>query len=896
MNTRSILLSVGAMLFSLNQGFAQVPQGTPEIPEQYSSVELSPTDELYLNDEVNWNQGSSTGIEIYSLASGDWTNGLNWDCGCSPSLIHEVHIQTGHHIEMSADQTAASVIIEEGASLSIISESDNIVELHIYNSILNEGDLNAEAATLLINDNGEIHQLSGELEFRHVIFQSAGEVHINNTFFVNGRMDIAGTTLYTNDQLLFKLNNVGFKGIGTFESAEIVGEIGLTRDFDHPVNGYLDVAAGLQGLSFEDWNDNMLTTGFPGSDFPASTFASILNYDETILDEALSFVAPMSIEAAIEPQEGYYLYALAGEYTIDAFGTLVLGDQEVALDYTPQEMTSTQGLNFLGNPFVSTITVSNENAWQRTNTAAALYEWSSDRFSAYVKGIGVNGGDGILDPMDAFWMKATAADASVLITEDAKMLNNESETVNELIEITISDDFDGDQIAFALSANTSDDFDPEWDAQKLFSSTANVEIAWATNDLPLAIQRTDFDIYGKDYPILLTSNIEGEFNFELSSSIFLGEEACMAIEDTETGEIYPFTEEVNFLFESPVVDQQERFILHIGEAVIAEWIAPTCHDDFDASINIEGSGTGPWDYTWYNDEGVMIREMAGIETADAMSNLGAGNYIIEIQNNDWCYSLEVEAEIEAPIALEYFSSQTNVDCGEDETGSIEVELTGGVEPYAFEWSQGSAGNMLFDLSGGEYTMTATDANGCVIEQTFTIEEAEDVLASFEASELTAPLVNGQATIEFTNTSEGANDWLWSFGDGATLENINNPIHIYTEPGTYIVNLTAENEECSSSSNVIITIEEGVGINEQLAQGFDLLPSEQGWILETNWNSGRAEIDIYNLLGQKLMDTWTGVLGKDRLNLRVNSGVGACLIQIRRPDDQWINTVKRVRQF
>ena len=51
---------------------------------------------------------------------------------------------------------------------------------------------------------------------------------------------------------------------------------------------------------------------------------------------------------------------------------------------------------------------------------------------------------------------------------------------------------------------------------------------------------------------------------------------------------------------------------------------------------------------------------------------------------------------------------------------------------------------------------------------------------------------------FTDTSSGSpSTWLWSFGDGATSTN-QNPVHTYTAPGNYTVNLTATNAGGSST--------------------------------------------------------------------------------------------------
>ena len=57
--------------------------------------------------------------------------------------------------------------------------------------------------------------------------------------------------------------------------------------------------------------------------------------------------------------------------------------------------------------------------------------------------------------------------------------------------------------------------------------------------------------------------------------------------------------------------------------------------------------------------------------------------------------------------------------------------------------------------------------------------------SVEKEEAKAPV-----EMEFSNQSEGAEEFLWDFGDG-TFSTDSSPVHRYTQSGNYLVRLEAK---------------------------------------------------------------------------------------------------------
>ena len=123
--------------------------------------------------------------------------------------------------------------------------------------------------------------------------------------------------------------------------------------------------------------------------------------------------------------------------------------------------------------------------------------------------------------------------------------------------------------------------------------------------------------------------------------------------------------------------------------------------DGAASVNVTG-GTAPYRYLW---------SPCG-STTSQITNSPAGNYSVVVTDAMGC-TTTAAATITEPSLLTASTSATQSTCGNAD-GSASVIAAGGSGGYTYLWQPGnSAQTTAGGLSAGAYTVTVTDANGCM---------------------------------------------------------------------------------------------------------------------------------------------------------------------------------------
>jgi gliding motility-associated-like protein len=244
------------------------------------------------------------------------------------------------------------------------------------------------------------------------------------------------------------------------------------------------------------------------------------------------------------------------------------------------------------------------------------------------------------------------------------------------------------------------------------------------------------------------------------------------------------------LTEPPVLTQIISAATYVGGWNIS------CNGASDGSIDLTiGGGTPGYTYTWNT----------GATTED-ISGLPAGTYDVVATDANGCTIPATITLTEPPILTtgltpSIYPGGGNVSgCNDD--GSIDLEVNGGTAPYTYLWSNGATTQDLSGLGVGGYSVTVTDANGCIILDNITLTAPDAVSAT-----ISADVYAGGWNVSCNGASDGNIDlnpfngstpytYLWN--TGATTEDLSN-----VPAGNYSVTVTDANG-CDFTIGITLT--------------------------------------------------------------------------------------------
>lgn len=250
--------------------------------------------------------------------------------------------------------------------------------------------------------------------------------------------------------------------------------------------------------------------------------------------------------------------------------------------------------------------------------------------------------------------------------------------------------------------------------------------------------------------------------------------------------------------------------------------------------SVAAGGTGPYTYVW---------SVIGV-VSDTATGLSIGTYTVTVSDSHGC-TTTAETTITQPIALIVGAGTVlNNLCYDVNVGKIVAYVGGGPAPYTYMWSNSQTSDTATGLGIGTYSVTVTDKDGCTGTAQAVITQPAKLVVTFDSV-----ADNGDCTgAAWAYPTGGVAPYQYLWTNGSTTFNITNQCH-----GYYCCLVTDAN---GCQADTCFHISTYLGVDNITASGNGGItvypnPNTGEFTIESNGITGQAQVEIYNVLGEKI---------------------------------------------
>jgi hypothetical protein len=839
-----------------------------------------------------------TGVkDWYAVVSGN-SSGAIWATTPTgtPQVITEfcqranLHVKTS--ISVNNDWSVLSCNNLNVATGAIFNAGNNNV--NILGNLAIGGLFNGQTATIsmkgasaqTITGSGifNVHNLMVDNATGVAVDPTSGGTRVKNYVYVNAGNFNTGNKL----TLLSDATSTGM--IAPLLTGTITGDVTVQRYANRTAAGWYMIGSPIQNMTVQDWNDDLVTTGFIGSDFPPPgyTFNNLKYYDETLpggLNDG--FVGVNNVTDALLPRMGYFVYMNAGVMNLDVNGTIYSGTQNMPVSYTSTGNVNNDGWNFLANPYPSTIDWNSPN-WTKHNINNAIYVWNpaTNQYASFVNNVGTHGGSRYIPSSQSFFVVANGTAPQLTLEENCKSLTQGSyksgDMQDEIFTLSIQKGDLYDETTLVLNPEGSLNFESNLDAYKLRSPMTEVPYLATITETghELSINAFSTTPEGMIIPLRVEVGESGVYTFLHQGLDIFAKGACVELEDLLMGVSYPLNQYQEIEIPLNAGDNELRFQLRIRATHLDHLTNSGCAGLDDGSAVIAVDDNGPYNFIWMNQVGEVIHAANDVTADYELNGLAHGIYTLKIENNGNCGTTETIFYIGVDKEINAATSVTPSTCPSTADGEVTLEVEGGDGDYHVQWSNGATENHLQNVPAGQYTAFISDDHGCNLSVQVELPANNDITSSFETTYDTFELKNGAVTVQFYNTSEGAENYNWDFGDITIGSSEQNPSHIFNQVGVYEVVMTASNGDCESYSTKTLKIARANNDRPEFASEIIGTLTDEGAQIMFFFNEPRKlKITAYTVLGQQLIEPIIGVYERQTIRFSERRYAANALIEV-----------------
>ncbi|KQO32772.1 hypothetical protein ASF10_20160 [Flavobacterium sp. Leaf82] len=243
------------------------------------------------------------------------------------------------------------------------------------------------------------------------------------------------------------------------------------------------------------------------------------------------------------------------------------------------------------------------------------------------------------------------------------------------------------------------------------------------------------------------------------------------------------------------------------------------------------------------------------ETAENISN---GIYALNIEdangiklgtyvNNLLVEEKDVTQNMPEPAKLQLTFTKFDVGCTTGDDGWAEAHVSGGTQPYTYEWTNGATTSKIENITTNNYFVKATDARGCIIQGSIFVGDPNGIFTTETVKNPTCYKGNDASIV--LNVTGGNLPYSYLWNTGATTKDLNN-----LTAGNYEVAITCP-DCCVYKKRFVLKDPEAVIVNIGpdrtlcIDQNIDLNAAiadpkaQYSWTSTNGFTSNEAKINV-----------------------------------------------------
>jgi len=355
---------------------------------------------------------------------------------------------------------------------------------------------------------------------------------------------------------------------------------------DRTSGGSLTVTSNIlveRYISSSGWHN----VGSPVSSSGSSLFSGtdmIFYYDETKVQNDWNFGWVWYPSGNFTNFKAYDIYLDAGgqtiNYTTSNSSGLNTGSFSINItntDVPNGETENHKGWNLIANPYPSPVDWLTESGWDKSDINDAKYIWNpqASNYTIFLGGsdpVGINGGTRYIPSNQGFWVQATTngtfsinnACRKGIMSSTPDYYKNQ-EITYPLISLIATIDTLTDETVIRFLRNTTNDYDLNADAVKLFSQGDNVpQIYTEHNKTNFAINSVPNLKENMVFPLNFNCKSSASCSLKLSNLSYLNDIDDVYLYDNLKKEMIDIKQKGIYYFDHQINNNPSRFLLIVN--------------------------------------------------------------------------------------------------------------------------------------------------------------------------------------------------------------------------------------------------------------------------------------------------------------------------------------------